>query len=134
MLELLNHHNPKFLHSHLYRSMSKLFFDFRTSGQAVANSSIQHYQPLKFLCKCACANPSSINQLEAMLLGRAPGLVEGCFFIMFLIDCIKYFSVINSLKSLKWLFRALTALIKDLTTMPKVAICLSCQTFEEGAR
>ena len=53
------------------------------------------------------------------------------YLILFLLDCLKCFAQLNSLKSLKWLFRAVTALIKSTLTVQKMATCLSCHTFED---
>jgi len=50
---------------------------------------------------------------------------------MFLLDCLKYFAALHFLKCLKWLFRGVTAMIRNPATIRKVAVCLSCQTFED---
>jgi len=100
----------------------------------VSERGIYHYQPLKFLCKCVTINPSSISLLESMMVAptmRRADSYGGHYLILFLLDCLKYFAQLNSLKSLKWLFRAVTALIKSTLTVQKTAICLSCHTFED---
>jgi hypothetical protein len=51
---------------------------------------------------------------------------------MFLLDCLKYFASLHSLKTLKWLFRAITALIESPATIKRLSVCVACQSFEDA--
>lgn len=123
------------LQTGLFKTISEYFLKegLAASHRPHGDSGQPYYQELKFMCKCVVLNPNSVELLESILIFRDKRAKNsgGCYFIMFLLDCYKYYRMSYSLQCLKQLFRAFTALISNPDTTKKMAVCLRYQTYEK---